>query len=76
MIDWVYTRTARQHRTVNDTVGWYFRWTINVCAEYGFCHKRKDGYDLCYLGKKIGHGKTVKELKLRAEAIMKRKGWV
>ena len=74
MINWTYTATNRQHRTVDDIVGENFRWAIKVCAEYGFIHHRKDGYDLYHLGKKIRHGKTVKALKLEAEVISNRKG--
>ena len=71
VIDWTYTATHKQHRTNYDIVGAEYRWTIKSCVEceYRSIHNRKDGYDLYHRGKKIAHGKTVKELKLKAETI-------
>lgn len=54
---WIYSRTHRRHSIPE------MEYEIYVCAEFGFTHHKKDGYDLHHKGKKIAHGKTVKELK-------------
>lgn len=68
-LNWQYSRNQRRH-WVEDGEFYgknYARlFEIKDCARYGFIHKPADGYDLRYKGKKIGHAKTVKELKGKA----------
>lgn len=42
---------------------------IHCCTPYGQIIQREYGYDLFYKGKKVIHGKTVKELKQFAKTL-------
>ncbi len=73
--EWEYTRTARKHYIFDgDFYGngkrfhqHYYLWEIcSTCGLY-VSPPGRDGYDLYYKGKKIKHGKTVKELKTFVE---------
>lgn len=63
---WSYTRNNRKHYIDDGVVyasgpHWYL-WEIYSSAPYGNI-QAKHGYDIYHKGKKIKHGKTVKELK-------------
>lgn len=65
-MEWNFSRNAGVHWVADGR--WYKRewylWEIRNCTPMGNvnqCHK--DGYDLFHKGKKVKHGKTVKELK-------------
>lgn len=71
-INWEYTATWKKHFAWDDNYTDWSRgkhchchlWEICPCiVAYGYIHNKSDGYDLYYKGKKIKHGKTVKELK-------------
>lgn len=68
-LDWRYSRSQHRH-WVED--GEYYGknyvrlFEIKDCRQPYSIHKPSDGYDLFYKGKKIGHAKTVKELKGKA----------
>jgi hypothetical protein len=71
VLDWRYSRNQRRHWVEDGE--WYGKpgsgarlFEIKTCAQYRFIQKPGDGYDLFYKGKKIGHGKKVKDLKAKA----------
>lgn len=70
-LEWDYSRNQRKH--VCDPRGDLFGADFSYLFEIRSCTKDKfrtlpsDGYNLYHKGKMIQHGKTVKELKLRAE---------
>jgi hypothetical protein len=76
ILDWQYSRSWRKHyvddgkfyeEKLRATIShWRYLYEIVDLTPYGFTHQlNKEGYDLYH--KKIGHGKTVKELKMQAE---------
>ena len=74
-MEWVYTRTGRQHRVMDYNFykfkgECYHLFEIRNCTPYGgFNQKYNEGYNLLHKGKLIAHGKTVKELKIKAEEV-------
>lgn len=66
---WEYTRTYRKHYITDEDYTSYedgLYWNLWVITDAGgcYCIAGKNGYDLYHKGKKIKHGKTVKELKI------------
>lgn len=72
-LEWDYSRNQRRHTC--DPRGelfgdeFFHLFEIRSCTREGFRTQPNDGYDLYHKGDKIQHGKTVKELKQRAELI-------
>ncbi len=65
--EWEYSRNARKHSIFDGefyTMGkhWHLWEICSTCGLF-FSPPGRDGYDLYHKGKKIRHGKTVKELK-------------
>ena len=76
---WEYSRNQHRHWIDNGKMygnEHYQLWVIKDCRTYGSYHKRADGYDLFFKGKKIAHGITVKELKeiVRKRIVPTKKG--
>lgn len=68
---WQYSRNQRRHYNHNgDWKNNHVRFEIKDCAAYRTIHRPEDGYDLYHWGKKVGHAKTVKALKLKAEGLV------
>lgn len=70
-LDWRYSRN--QHRHWVEDGQWYGKpgsgarlFEIKSCTPYRTVRKPEHGHDLFYKGKKIGHGKNVKDLKAKA----------
>jgi hypothetical protein len=72
-VEWQYSRSWRKHWLDPDGSLYgermNFLWEIYPCVEYGLIHDKKDGYDLLHKGKKVKHGKTVKELKKYVKGV-------
>lgn len=65
---WEYTQTGRKHYIDTESFDSYSDgpyWNLWVITDSGgcYCVAGSQGYDLYHKGKKIKHGKTVKELK-------------
>lgn len=73
-MDWEYSRTWRKHYIDDGTIytsGKHcYLWEICSAAAYGFV-QGDNGYDLYHKGRFGKHGKTVKELKLYVEQVLK-----
>lgn len=72
-LEWDYSRNQRRHTCDprGDLFGedFFHLFEIRSCTKDGFRTPPGDGYNLYYKGEIIQHGKTVKELKQRAEQI-------
>lgn len=73
-LDWEYSRNQLSHKAGPYGNGGRIQrhgreWIIRDCRTPHTYHKPSDGYDLYHWTKRVGHAKTVKELKERAEVL-------
>lgn len=72
-LEWQYSRNRGRH-WVDDGERYGSKksclFEIKSCTPWGFMRKRGDGHDLLFKGKKIGHSKSVADLKDVA------RGWI